>query len=50
MSIDAINTRTVSGKGRKYEHLFFDLDHTLWDFEANARLTLQTLYEELQLK
>jgi len=50
MSIDAINTRTVSGNGRKYEHLFFDLDHTLWDFEANARLTLQTLYEELQLK
>ena len=36
--------------GSKYKHLFFDLDHTLWDFEANARLTLQTLYEDLQLK
>ena len=36
--------------GRKYDHLFFDLDHTLWDFDANARLTLQTLYEDLQLK
>lgn len=28
----------------KYKHLFFDLDHTLWDFEANARATLQDLY------
>lgn len=33
-----------------YRHLFFDLDHTLWDFEANSRQTLQELYEELQLK
>lgn len=33
----------------KYKHLFFDLDHTLWDFEANARLTLETLYEDLSL-
>jgi putative hydrolase of the HAD superfamily len=32
-----------------YRHLFFDLDHTLWDFEANARATLETLYAELQL-
>jgi putative hydrolase of the HAD superfamily len=28
----------------KYKHLFFDLDHTLWDFDANARLTLHELY------
>jgi putative hydrolase of the HAD superfamily len=32
-----------------YRHLFFDLDHTLWDFEANSRHTLQHLYESLQL-
>ena len=25
----------------KYKHLFFDLDHTLWDFDANARATLE---------
>ena len=30
---------------RKYRHLFFDLDHTLWDFEANAKETLQELCE-----
>ena len=34
----------------KYQHLFFDLDHTLWDFEANARSTLETLYTTLQLQ
>ena len=28
----------------KYKHLFFDLDHTLWDFEANAKETLLELY------
>ena len=34
----------------KYRHLFFDLDHTLWDFEANARATLEVLYRNLQLE
>ncbi len=28
----------------KYQHLFFDLDHTLWDFETNAKESLQDLY------
>ena len=32
-----------------YRHIFFDLDDTLWDFEANARLTLQQLHDELDL-
>lgn len=39
-----------AGIGAKYRHLFFDLDHTLWDFEANARATLAELYESLALK
>jgi putative hydrolase of the HAD superfamily len=34
----------------KYRHLFFDLDHTLWDFEENARVTLLELYQVLQLE
>jgi putative hydrolase of the HAD superfamily len=33
----------------KYQHLFFDLDHTLWDFDANARETLQQLHLDLKL-
>jgi putative hydrolase of the HAD superfamily len=34
----------------KYRHLFFDLDHTLWDFDANSRLTLHQLYLSLELE
>ena len=33
----------------KYKHIFFDLDHTLWDFDANARETLLQLHCELNL-
>lgn len=38
------------GDRGKYRHLFFDLDHTLWDFEANAKVTLLELYENMQLE
>ncbi len=34
----------------QYKHLFFDLDHTLWDFETNSRQTLAELYHSLQLQ
>lgn len=27
-----------------YLHLFFDLDHTIWDFELNSKETIQELY------
>ena len=33
----------------KYKHLFFDLDHTLWDFDANAKLALAKLHIDLDL-
>ncbi len=33
----------------KYKHLFFDLDHTLWDFDANAKETLFELYSIFSL-
>ena len=29
----------------RYKHLFFDLDHTIWDFETNAKEVLFELYE-----
>ncbi len=29
-----------------YKHLFFDLDHTLWDFDSNAKTTLAELYTD----
>jgi putative hydrolase of the HAD superfamily len=30
----------------KIEHIFFDLDHTLWDFERNSALTFQKILPE----
>ncbi len=32
-----------------YKHLFFDLDHTLWDFDTNAKITLSELFTEFEL-
>lgn len=34
----------------KYRHLFFDLDHTLWDFDANAKESLFELYNVFKLE
>ena len=34
---------------RKYNHLFFDLDHTLWDFDVNAKMSLIDIFEEFEL-
>ncbi len=33
-----------------YKHIFFDLDRTLWDFEANAKETFKDLYKKYDLK
>lgn len=32
-----------------YQHLFFDLDHTLWDFAQNSREALLEIYQEWDL-
>src|ERR1700749_483947 len=29
---------------KQYRHIFFDLDHTIWDFDKNAEETLQELF------
>lgn len=36
--------------GKQYLHLFFDLDHTLWDFKTNARESLKEMYATFHLK
>ncbi len=28
------------------EHIFFDLDHTLWDFDRNSKLAYQEIFEK----
>ena len=30
--------------------LFFDLDHTLWDFERNSKLTFKKIFSELKIQ
>lgn len=44
-----MNKEINSPAGKHYTHLFFDLDHTLWDFEANSRMTLLELFTDMQL-
>lgn len=34
---------------KKYQHIIFDLDHTLWDFDRNSNLALNEVYLELKL-
>ncbi|HRI79454.1 MAG TPA: YjjG family noncanonical pyrimidine nucleotidase [Cyclobacteriaceae bacterium] len=35
---------------KKYACIFFDLDHTLWDFEANSAETLEVLFHQHRLR
>lgn len=35
---------------KEYKHLFFDLDHTLWDFEANAKEAIYFSYQNNNLR
>jgi putative hydrolase of the HAD superfamily len=35
---------------KRYNHLFFDLDRTLWDFDRNAEETFWEMYERFDLK
>lgn len=34
---------------KKYKHIFFDLDHTLWDFKTNSRLALKEIFIAFEL-
>ena len=34
---------------KQYKHIFFDLDHTLWDYDTNAEQTLRELYDSFDL-
>lgn len=33
----------------KYNHLFFDLDHTLWDFDSNAKDSMIDVFNEFEI-
>ncbi len=34
---------------KNYTHIFFDLDHTLWDFNTNTKLTFDEILAKLDL-
>ncbi len=34
---------------KKYKHIFFDLDETIWDYHTNARDTLNEMFDHFQL-
>lgn len=34
----------------KYQHIFFDLDRTLWDFNKNSEVSLHQLFRDYQLQ
>ena len=35
---------------KHYKHIFFDLDRTLWDFDAAAEVAFERIYEKYNLK
>ncbi len=35
---------------KQYKHVFFDLDRTLWDFDASAEVAFERIYEKYDLK
>lgn len=41
---------TNSSNTQRYSCIFFDLDHTLWDYEENSRQTLAELYDQYHLR
>ncbi len=34
----------------EFKHIFFDLDHTLWDFEKNSNLTFKQLFNRYKIQ
>lgn len=38
-----------NGSHKKYKCVFFDLDHTLWDYEMNSEEALHELYDKYEL-
>lgn len=37
-------------KHTRYNHIFIDLDKTIWDFDRNARVTFEEIYKKYQLE
>ena len=40
----------VRSRKKQYKHIFFDLDRTLWDFDAAAEVAFERIYDKYHLK
>ena len=40
----------LSSRNDGYRHIFFDLDRTLWDFDAAAEVAFEKIYDQYHLK
>ena len=49
MIIRSQETEVRSWK-KQYKHIFFDLDRTLWDFDAAAEVAFERIYDKYHLK
>ena len=49
-AIDNDSCLEVSCPVSKYHHIFFDLDRTLWDFDAAAEVAFERIYDKYHLK
>ncbi len=49
-SISVGDNLEMQSPSLKYRHLFFDLDHTLWDFDTNAKESLSEIYKMFELE
>lgn len=45
-----LNNSTTQQLSKKYHHIFFDLDRTLWDFDAAAEVAFEKIYDQYHLK
>jgi putative hydrolase of the HAD superfamily len=53
VSASSTTTESLSlskGPCQKYKHIFFDLDRTLWDFDAAAEVAFERIYQKYHLQ
>ena len=45
-----LHNSTTQRLNKNYRHIFFDLDRTLWDFDAAAEVAFERIYDKYHLK
>lgn len=48
--IQRIQKTEAGNQKKQYRHIFFDLDRTLWDFDAAAEVAFERIYDQYHLK